>query len=168
MAMTETEFWKIIDESVSASDGNQKRQKEFVHSTLTALGVDETFSFYRHYSDANRRAYRYDLWGAAYVINGGCSDDGFMDFRDWLVSRGKREYDLAMMNPDSLGDVLKREDRRQCGFEGFGYIAQRVWESFTGELMPVDSPHPKKPLGYDWNEDELPKLYPKLWALFGG
>ena len=25
-------------------------------------------------------AYRWSLWGAAYVINGGCSDDGFEYF----------------------------------------------------------------------------------------
>lgn len=30
-------------------------------------------------------AYRRDLWAAAYHANGGCSDDGFIDFRIWLI-----------------------------------------------------------------------------------
>ncbi|MFI0445410.1 DUF4240 domain-containing protein [Actinomadura sp. 6N118] len=30
-------------------------------------------------------AYRHPLWNAAYLIEGGCGDDGFMDFRDGLT-----------------------------------------------------------------------------------
>jgi hypothetical protein len=29
------------------------------------------------------RSYRNDLWAAGYLINGGCSDDGFDYFRGW-------------------------------------------------------------------------------------
>ena len=35
-------------------------------------------------------AYTWDLWGAADVIHGGCSDDGFEYFRRWLVSTCSR------------------------------------------------------------------------------
>ncbi|MFL6076856.1 MAG: DUF4240 domain-containing protein [Mycobacteriales bacterium] len=32
-------------------------------------------------------SYQGDLWGAAYLINGGASDDGFDYFRGWLIAR---------------------------------------------------------------------------------
>ena len=35
-------------------------------------------------------SYRWDLWGAAYLANGGCSDDGFDYFRGWLIGQGRK------------------------------------------------------------------------------
>lgn len=32
--------------------------------------------------------YRRDLWAAAYIIGGGCSDDSFIDFRAGLIAQG--------------------------------------------------------------------------------
>ena len=32
--------------------------------------------------------YRWDMWAAAYLIGGGCSDDGFIDFRAGLIAQG--------------------------------------------------------------------------------
>jgi hypothetical protein len=31
-----------------------------------------------------------DQWGAAYLANGGCSDDGFDYFRGWLIGQGRK------------------------------------------------------------------------------
>jgi hypothetical protein len=36
------------------------------------------------------------------LINGGMSDDGFTDFRYWLISRGRDVYERALADPDSL------------------------------------------------------------------
>ena len=49
-------------------------------------------------------AYCWSLWGAAYVINGGCSDDPFVDFRASLISRGRQVFERALSDPDSLAD----------------------------------------------------------------
>ena len=35
-------------------------------------------------------------------MNGGCSDDGFQYFRNWIISRGKEVYYAAKENPDNL------------------------------------------------------------------
>ena len=48
------------------------------------------------------RAYRQELWGAAYLINGGCSDDGFVYFLGWLIAQGRDVYQAALPDPDSL------------------------------------------------------------------
>jgi hypothetical protein len=49
-------------------------------------------------------SYRWDLWGAAYLINGGCSDDGFDYFRGWLLSQGRAIWQATLADPDSLAD----------------------------------------------------------------
>jgi hypothetical protein len=50
------------------------------------------------------RAYSYKLWGAAYVIHGGCDNDTLDDFRSSLISRGRSYFERAIADPDSLAD----------------------------------------------------------------
>jgi Protein of unknown function (DUF4240) len=52
------------------------------------------------------RACSWDLWGAAYVVHGGVSDDGFDYFRRWLISQGAAVYAHVLVRPDDLADVL--------------------------------------------------------------
>jgi uncharacterized protein DUF4240 len=50
-------------------------------------------------------SYTTDLWGAAYLINGGCSDDGFDYFRGWLMSQGRDAYERIVADPDALAEL---------------------------------------------------------------
>ncbi|WP_342210876.1 LysR family transcriptional regulator [Streptomyces sp. DH-12] len=45
------------------------------------------------------------LWAAAYVINGGCSDDGFDYFRGWLIAQGREVFERAVARPGALADL---------------------------------------------------------------
>ncbi|MFC9245678.1 DUF4240 domain-containing protein [Streptomyces sp. NPDC057136] len=45
------------------------------------------------------------LWAAAYVINGGCSDDGFDYFRGWLIAQGREVFERTAADPDALAEV---------------------------------------------------------------
>jgi hypothetical protein len=114
-------------------------------------------------------AYTWDLWGAAYLINGGCSDDGFAYFRAWLISRGQDVYSAALQNPDSLASVVD-PDRDDYEFEDLWGIAQEVYEDTTDEQMPeVDSTWPAEPKGerWDFNDDEqISRRLPRLADLF--
>jgi hypothetical protein len=48
---------------------------------------------------------RSSLWAAAYVINGGCSDDGFDYFRAWLMLQGQGTFGQAVADLDSPADL---------------------------------------------------------------
>lgn len=48
--------------------------------------------------------YRWDVWAAAYLIGGGCSDDSFMDFRAGLIGLGREWYARAAACPDVLAE----------------------------------------------------------------
>lgn len=77
------------------------------------------------FTDIESRAYRPDLWAVATEIMGGfCSDDGFWDFRHWLISKGTAAYKAALKDPKS---VLKLADD-DCRFENFGFVAIGVLE----------------------------------------
>jgi hypothetical protein len=168
--MNRDAFWKIIETSVKLSKGDVDAQIDILEDEARKLSVDEVINFSRHFDDLWIEAYRWDLWGAAYLIGGGCSDDGFMDFRAWLVSRGREVYEAALKNPESLANVLGEDEEGQI--EGFQYVASKVWAEKTGG-DPIDFPDngslrpPNDPVGESWTEDDLPRLFPKLWKKFG-
>ncbi|MGR3514991.1 MAG: DUF4240 domain-containing protein [Paracoccaceae bacterium] len=153
-------FWTIIDSTVGA---DMDAQIERLGNTLAGLSRDEIIAFHSDFARASAAAYRWDLWGAAYVINGGCSDDGFIDFRSWLIAQGKSVYDGAMADPESLAGHVK--EAYEAAFEDFAYVVMDVFEAKFDEDFPVVAVDmPAEPLGQPWDEDALDALYPKLTA----
>lgn len=109
-------------------------------------------------------AYRWDLWAAAYIINGGCSDDGFRYFRDWLISEGRSVFEKALKDPDSLAD-LPHVDPAEL--ESFGYVALDLHEEKGAGRMPRSAAvEEREPAGEPWDEDAVGDLLPRLDAKY--
>ena len=86
------------------------------------------------YRDA---AYKYGLWTAAGIMmEAGCSDDSFSDFRMWLIAQGKEVYLNALKDPDSLSGVTLYG---YCSFEALGYISSQVYSAMKGKNIYQDS-----------------------------
>jgi hypothetical protein len=167
--MESEDFWQLIDKSLSASGGDPEEQLEKLEELLRDLDPGDIVEFDRLFAEFHNDAFTWSLWGAAYVIGGGCSDDGFTDFRGWLIARGQKVYEAALASPDSLADVVDEDEETQ--FEGFQYLPQQVWAEVTGEDED-DYPAPEiarrdEPIGQEWGEDELDALFPKLAKKFG-
>jgi len=105
--MDRSQFWKIIDASRQEPGGDLDAQVEALREQLQALPPEQVVQFQEFFDEYHARAYRWDLWGAAYILGGGCSDDGFLDFRAWLISKGERAYEDALQDPDGLVRVVK-------------------------------------------------------------
>ncbi|MFZ6681788.1 DUF4240 domain-containing protein [Undibacterium sp. Tian12W] len=167
--MENTTFWTLIDASRLAAKDDAEQQIDTLEAAVSALAPDDIVAFDRIFSEYHNRAYDWGLWGAAYLIGGGCSDDGFMDFRDWLISRGEKVYEAALLDPESLADVVRDEDG-DCQVEGFQYIARQVWQEKTGKTSKDFPKHAiayhADPTGTDWDEDDLETLFPKLCEKF--
>ena len=104
--LTERRFWNLISRSLDGTDSvglTADRQERLLEHELGQLSRDEYTGFLGHFYKCYFKAYRRDLWAVAFVVMGGCSDDCFMDFRTWLITRGKRVFNAALANPDSLG-----------------------------------------------------------------
>ncbi|MEA3490510.1 MAG: DUF4240 domain-containing protein [Campylobacterota bacterium] len=172
--MTLDEFWNIIDKAKNTTDPDEV--VEIVTKELANLSDEEIVYYQKHFDTLFERAEKWDLWGAIYLINGGCGDDSFMDFRYSLISMGKEVYNNAIANPDSLADLALNEDedeRFDALFnESFGYIAIEVYEEKTGEEIydyreDIDR---EEDMGEEWDFDDrdeclkrLPRLTDKYW-----
>ena len=117
-------------------------------------------------ADARAEAYRWDLWAVAYIVNGGCADDGFEYFRGWLIAQGRPRFQEALENPEIVGDWAE-PDENEC--EDILYAAQDAYESRTGEEFPYDAINthqPSETAGAPWDEEQLEALYPELCGKF--
>ena len=126
--MDESSFWGTVDSCTQHGDP-ASREKALV-AKLKELPIDEILGFEHCWSSVKNRAYRADLWGAAYVLNGGCSDDGFVDFRTWLILQGQAFFDQALADPDYLAELLPPggdEFSHEC------YPAVTAYEAVTGQ-----------------------------------
>lgn len=171
--MTYDKFWNIVADSrrgfdPDRRDGNMELQAERLERLLSKMPVEEIREFDRIFSRLYFDAYRWDLRGAAYIIEGGCGDDGFAYFLYWLISMGRDVYDAALAGPDSLADVVDRPGVEACAFEEFGSVAETLLEDM-GVPEPAEPPpwYRSSALGERWAEEDLPGLFPKLWAKFG-
>ncbi|MGW8394170.1 DUF4240 domain-containing protein [Pseudoduganella sp. HUAS MS19] len=167
--MDKAGFWSIIDKSREAAGGDPEQQLETLGELLGEMPPEEIVSFDFHLSAYHARAYHWDLWGAAYIIGGGCSDDGFMDFRGWLISRGEKIYEAAMADADSLANLVEDHDG-DCQVEGYQYLASQAWEEKTGKSYD-DFPEHGLPIarevaGTPWEEEDLEARFPELSKRF--
>lgn len=98
-------FWQLIADSLEYAPSRVARQ-DYLRDRLAKLAPSEIVDFQALLDQISDRAYSWDLWGAAMRILGGlCTDDGFEDFRLWLVGHGRAVFERAVVTPDTLAAV---------------------------------------------------------------
>jgi Protein of unknown function (DUF4240) len=121
-------------------------------------------------------SYRRPLWAAAYLVNGGCSDDGFEYFRGWLIMQGRGVYERVVADPDALAGLAAIRVKAPGGWpvecEDTLYIDSRAYRAATGEELPglaFRIEYPELDPGWDFDFDdqaEMARRLPRLAALF--
>jgi len=175
--MTIDDFWNIIAKAKDTI--NPEEVIEIVKKELEKLSPEEIVSYQNHFDILHDKANFWNLWGAIYLINGGCGDDSFIDFRYSLISRGREIYENAIKNPESLVDLKLNDDENErfdeLFNESFGYIASEVYEEKTDEEIydyRENNPYGSdEDMGEDWDfddKDECLKRLPKLTAKYWG
>jgi len=158
--MTEETFWKLVDESgTHGSDPGLRNQA--IAERLHQLDEAERAQFGQVYHTLDCAAYRWDLWGAAYLINGGCSDDGFDYFRAWLISQGRAVYEAAMSDPDSLADHLGGGGDEYENEDFLGLAREALGDATI-------SGFPGEPAGEEWDFDDDAEMQRHLPRLIRG
>ena len=61
------------------------------------------------------------MWDAVEACGIHATDDGFIDFRAWLISRGQEVYEAVIADPDSLSAYVPKP--REANFELYGYVS---------------------------------------------
>lgn len=163
--MTTSEFWKVIEKSKRGVESADE-QAEKLEGLLVKLPAEEILSFERIFTELRIAAYRWDLWGVAYLLCGGCGDDSFDYFRAWLIGRGQKYYEQAMKDPESVADKVTEDDYPEAEFLLYG--ASKAYEKQTGRSMPPAPVHfPSDPVGSKWTEEELAERFPVAYRKEG-
>lgn len=182
--MNKDQFWQMIDTAnQSASDKDRKTYLHQMESKLAECSLDDIVDWHLIFCQYSKAAYRNDLWAASAALGAHYTDDGFTDFRSWLISRGKEVYMNAMRNPDSLATVPRKDE--DLNFEEFGYAADRAYdmklshekpsngvglfEVLNAHTIPAETAEaiseelPKRPdINVDWSLWQLSELFPNI------
>lgn len=165
-------FWELIDKTRKAATGDARKQSGLLTEELAKLPAEEIISFQTIFYDLKDKAYIGNLWDAATVIMDGCGDDGFQEFREWLVGRGKEAYENAITDPETLVDIIKASE---VIFPTLLGPAMDAYEKVTGKDMPPNQREcpelqGKPTINLDKDEKELlaeiSERFPKLTARF--
>ncbi|MFB4307392.1 DUF4240 domain-containing protein [Actinomadura sp. GTD37] len=188
--MDERAWWELI-EGARALAGDRADDRDFPDDPLVPILTDRLaeldgpriIDFDVRLTRVTDSAYRRPLWNAAYLVEGGCGDDGFMDFRAGLVLLGREVFTRAVADPDSLAALptvarMSREEGGWIGCEALHYAPMDAYHRVMGETASFDTAmetavrsmrRPETPAGADWDvedDDETRRHLPRLAALF--
>jgi hypothetical protein len=137
--MDEIAFWSLIDHTRLTSQGDQPKQGDLLIQTLAQYPIDEILAWGEIFESLMDQAYVAELWEVASLIECGCSDDGFMDFRAWLIGLGKDTFEKVLINSENLVDIVEVGQEEQVGVSSLWYVTIGAYELKTGkgvEQMP--------------------------------
>lgn len=163
--MKEEIFWKIIDQSASSSD-----QYESLRLKLNELGREDLVGFQNQLNEKVAQACKFPLLEANFTISSYVSDDGFREFRAWLVAQGSQKFFNALADPETIADWLNRDDVDNLDGDLILSVAQEAYEGkFEDDFLDKVKFERDPQITQDWPEnkkeyrEKWPKLVEKFW-----
>ena len=135
-------FWKLIDQGREQCSQDVYALAQWLENRLMEMGPEQALNFDYVAHAYRAAAYKHGLWSAASILCDGCTDDGFTDFRGWLIAQGREVYMAALRDPDSLADAPDYQDQR---FVCLPHMGERAYE----ELMSREIYEDFDPARYD-------------------
>jgi hypothetical protein len=153
--MDEPAFWRLLDGCRAAPD-----LAAALRLALRQTDAATIAAFAARWEVVHLSLYGWPLWEVAYVMNGGCSDDTFEQFRDWLITLGRRAVDDARADPAAWSLSLAREHGtgvlRSASGELASYVAPELYEELTGVAVLCAKPLVGgTPYGVPFSEEQV-------------
>lgn len=177
--MDTDDVWRLVEQARNELNEDTAEADEVAQRMAALLArrePAEIVAFAQPLWDLLAESYRADLWAAAYVINGGASDDGFDYFRGWLIAQGEAVFRQAIADPDSLAGhpIVARAaaDGEDLGDEDILGVAWNAHLAATGQELPPSAFTIRYPqLDPDWDfdfddESEMRRRLPRLTDLY--
>jgi hypothetical protein len=154
-------FWKLISDAIAATRGNLDAFEKTLTRDLSKRTHEEIREFSRQFCELLEETCNWDVYGAATAIGCG-SEDGFMDFRRWIVFQGRQQFTRILADPDYLGTYDRDSDPVEHWYsefhpgEVYSKVTGRNLRSWKVSLFPAgENPYP--------TEGQIAKRFPKLW-----
>jgi len=186
--MDKSQFWKLIDDA--NRDTASGDIAGYLSEKLADMDISDVLRWQQIFSTYLKMSYKNKLWAAAYVINGGCSDDGFDYFRCWLIAQGKDVFLGALADPDSLTKVDVEMEGAE--YEEMFSVSKNAYLKKLGKKLGMSQPDSDKfcvayeehasredepqdlaadihfppDIDLEWEEDDLESVVPALCAKF--
>ncbi|WP_328351679.1 DUF4240 domain-containing protein [Streptomyces sp. NBC_00445] len=176
--MNKQQFWELIaaarDQVINPHESESVARE--ATSLLAARPAEEIVAAQQMLWDLMAESYTNPLWAAAYVINGGCSDDGFDYFRGWLIAQGREIFERVVADPDALAElpIVQASAADGVDLEGEDVLGI-AWDAHvaaTGDQLPADAftiryPQLDPAWAFDFDDsDEIARRLPRLAALY--
>lgn len=177
-------FWEIIA-AAKARTGPGRPFGQALADHLATFNEQGILEYQERFDQAHEALYRWDVWAAAYLIGGGCSDDSFIDFRAGIIAQGRDWYEKTAASPDNLADhpavtaAARRYATSALFDERANYAAMEAYERVTGNTDGFNDawaryqcppqPRGQDPAGEDFDFDDpqqMRRRLPRLSAIF--
>lgn len=172
--MTPEEFWGLIHSSWSEANNSLDKQVEIIINKLSCLTESQILGFECTLREFLVEANHYNVMAIQKMAEGRVTDDSFLYFRCRIILRGRTIFENAIKSPDL---VIERMDTSHRG-ELLLYVADTAFANKFGEFTEKTFPreYASEIINYDsgdfpirgddWNEEDLPKLFPELWKAY--
>ena len=158
----ESVFWELIDTNRTKS-ANKFEFLDNLKLQLEQFKPNEIRRFDKFVHLKMNELESWDIWALAFIVKSGCGDDGFEDFKAWVVSKGETTFNsIKNLDHNKLKDCFDEDP----GLEEFMYLVDSVYESKTGESMKPNKVKRQSLQGNQWDENNLKMNYPILCQIF--
>ena len=136
--MNRDRFWTIIESARISAAASGSPFDESLVDHLSGCPSQEILEYAERFDEVHGALYRWNVWAAAYLIGGGCSDDSFMDFRAGVIASGRAWYERTVLDPDDLAehpDVVEAASARSdeaLFYEDVNYAASDAFQRVAG------------------------------------
>jgi Protein of unknown function (DUF4240) len=182
--MDRTKLWAMAEAARPAGAVDCAQHAARLLAALAELPTAEILAYQHLHDQLMAESYHWDLWGAAYLLNFGCSDDGFDYFRGWLLTQGRAIWEAALQDPDGLAELPQvRELAPQRRWNSWFWcqdilgVAYEAYQRRTGQpITPqnvcdmFDAGPPRatwSPGGEPWDpedDQQMRQRWPRLFA----
>lgn len=169
--MNRNDFWNLID-STRPKSGNVDQHLSRLEKALAKLEARDLLDFEKIRVELSHESYDARLWEVVAILcGGGCGDDSFSYFRDWLKLQGEAAFTRVLREPERLPEWYP--PGKLDFADGFGSLAMSTFSAKFPERnfdVEYDGPYGPGELKGDLyrTEEELQAKYPELWDRYLG
>ncbi|MFV0400804.1 MAG: DUF4240 domain-containing protein [Oscillospiraceae bacterium] len=135
-------FWSVLDQARETA-APYPEVADHLMETLSYMQKDDLLLWGKMFDAYHQLAYKEKLWQVADILDGGfCSDDGFIDFRAWLILQGREVYTAALSDPDTLAYLGVQSEVRyqQINYAAANAYEQRGYGHYCDDIGAVSLP----------------------------